>query len=442
MESEIVPGDVVTFGEVDLVLEASSSGLGPAQERDGKDLRFVGQTLMRRVDANPGATGEPPPVDAMRMIRLLSQVGQTLVATLPLSEILERVVDLLMTHVPAERGYVLLRDPEQLTFAAHIARPETARDQASISQTLQELVLRDRVAVLTSDAWSDPRFEGAQSIQGAGVRSLICGPLGSRDEIIGLLYVDNPVTRQFSAADLEVFSALANYASVAISQSKLAAQVLEEGRRRERLERYHSPAVVEQVLQAQRDGRESTAEEREVTVLFADLVGFTPLTEHTPPVQVIEILNAFLSRMTDVIFAHEGTVDKFLGDAILAVFGGPVAQDDHAARAVETAKNMMRELAALNAERGDRPPLQMRIAINSGMAIIGDIGSPKRREYTVLGDVVNTASRLESTVAQPDQIVISEATYRRIQPALPVTSLGNFRLRGRGSDIRVYSVAW
>jgi adenylate cyclase len=298
------------------------------------------------------------------------------------------------------------------------------------------------VAVLTSDAWSDPRFEGAQSIQGAGVRSLICGPLGSRDEIIGLLYVDNPVTRQFSAADLEVFSALANYASVAISQSKLAAQVLEEGRRRERLERYHSPAVVEQVLQAQRDGRESTAEEREVTVLFADLVGFTPLTEHTPPVQVIEILNAFLSRMTDVIFAHEGTVDKFLGDAILAVFGGPVAQDDHAARAVETAKNMMRELAALNAERGDRPPLQMRIAINSGMAIIGDIGSPKRREYTVLGDVVNTASRLESTVAQPDQIVISEATYRRIQPALPVTSLGNFRLRGRGSDIRVYSVAW
>src|SRR5262249_19016353 len=140
------------------------------------------------------------------------------------------------------------------------------------------------------------------------VRSLICGPLYAGEELIGLLYVDNPVTRQFSEADLELFSAIANYAAVAITQGRLAERLREESERRERLQRYHSPAVVERIM-AQRQGEGADvlpAQGRDIRVLFADLVGFTSLWETVTPADVAALLNRFFSEMTEAIFAERG----------------------------------------------------------------------------------------------------------------------------------------
>jgi class 3 adenylate cyclase len=171
--------------------------------------------------------------------------------------------------------------------------------------------------------------------------------------------------------------------------------------------------------------------------LFADLVGFTTLSETLPPAEVASLLNRFFSEMTDAIFSEEGTVDKFIGDAILAVFGAPVEQRDHARRAVRAAQAMRRAVARLNAAGGR--PLRVRYAINSGVAIAGDVGSARRREYTVLGDVVNTASRLES-LAEPDQIIVSRATYDRISPPIAATPLGEKAIRGRAAKVEVLSI--
>ncbi|MEP7098581.1 MAG: adenylate/guanylate cyclase domain-containing protein, partial [Dokdonella sp.] len=135
----------------------------------------------------------------------------------------------------------------------------------------------------------------------------------------------------------------------------------------------------------------------------------------------------------------DGTLDKFIGDAILAVFGAPFEQADHALKAVSAAVAMRRELARMNAERGG-PPIRMRIAIDSGRALTGDIGSPKRREFTVLGDVVNTAARIESSVTQPDQIVISRHTRDQLGDAFTLTSLGGVTLRGRDTELEVFAV--
>ena len=153
------------------------------------------------------------------------------------------------------------------------------------------------------------------------------------EELIGLLYVDNPVTRQFSEADLELFSAIANYAAVAITQGRLAERLREESERRERLQRYHSPAVVDRIMARRGADGDAVlaAQDREISVLFADIVGFTALAESLAPSEVATLLNRFFSEMTEAIFAEEGTVDKFIGDAILAVFGAPVEQPDHAA---------------------------------------------------------------------------------------------------------------
>src|SRR5262249_7481604 len=149
--------------------------------------------------------------------------------------------------------------------------------------------------------------------------------------------------------------------------------VREESERRERLQRYHSPAVVERIM-AQRSGDDVLGvQDRDISVLFADLVGFTTLSETLPPLEVAALLNRFFSAMSEAIFEEEGTVDKFIGDAILGVFGAPVEQADHARRAVRAAQAMRRAIARLNATGG--PLLRVRYAINSGVAIAGDVGS-------------------------------------------------------------------
>jgi adenylate cyclase len=144
--------------------------------------------------------------------------------------------------------------------------------------------------------------------------------------------------------------------------------------------------------------------------------------------------------MADVVFENEGTLDKFIGDALMTVFGAPLEQPDHAVRAVRTAQLMQRALERLNEESTD-VPLRMRIGIHSGLVRAGDIGSLRRREYTVLGDVVNIASRLESEIAQPGQIVVSGVTRAQLDDTFRVRPLGRVSLRGRKEPVDAYDVA-
>jgi adenylate cyclase len=436
-EATLRGGEQLSFGDVETVLERRlerpPAAPVPAAVSDHTMIRTLGEPTVPSIAARV--------VEAPRLISLLGEVARTLVATLPMQEILNRVIDLLLAHVPAERACLLVADSETGALASQIVRRQDGKPAkpVDISRTVREMTIRQRLAVLTSDAHQDPRFDGSQSVLLSDVRSLICGPLYAGDELIGLLYVDNPVTRQFSEADLELFSAIANYAAVAITQGRLAERLRAESERRERLQRYHSPAVVERIMATQStDGDDVLAmHDRDISVLFADVVGFTTLSETLAPSEVATMLNRFFSEMTEAIFAEEGTVDKFIGDAILAVFGAPVEQPDHARRAVRAAQAMRRAVARLNASGGR--VLRVRYAINSGIAIAGDVGSARRREYTVLGDVVNTASRLEA-LAEPDQIVVSRATYDRLQPPIAATPLGVREIRGRTGKVEILSI--
>jgi adenylate cyclase len=144
--------------------------------------------------------------------------------------------------------------------------------------------------------------------------------------------------------------------------------------------------------------------------------------------------------MTDVIFKYEGTLDKYIGDAIMAVFGAPLDMPDHAQRAIRTAVEMQERLAEWNAERKEGPHFRIRIGINSGKAVAGEIGSINKKEYTVLGDTVNTASRLESSVARPGSVVIGEQTLRLVEGLFECRPLGSFALKGKEREVLVYEV--
>jgi adenylate cyclase len=403
------------------------------------DTTFAGAVV--RAAQDTGAVASAPTIDARRSLQLLSEISRTLIGAQPIDAVLGHVVELAFNCTHAQRALLLLYDASTKELVPRVVRHRNdAQGSTRLSRTILDRVLRDRVSMLAIDAQVDPRLATSQSIMALETRSFMCAPLWHDREIIGVLYVDNPTTERFTVDDLDLFTAFSNYAAVAIAQARLVARVQEEVRRRERLERYHSPAVVDRILETgPEDDASFIAQERDLTVLFADLVGFTAIAEGRRPQELAALLNVFFSRMADAIFEHEGTLDKFIGDSVLAVFGAPLSLPNHALSAVRAAQSMQRALTALGAERPD-PPLQMRIAIHTGLAMVGDIGSLKRRDFTVLGDVVNTAARMEESAVGAGQIVITRATCDRLGDQVQTRSLGSMQFRGQTTLVDLFEV--
>ena len=204
--------------------------------------------------------------------------------------------------------------------------------------------------------------------------------------------------------------------------------------------RYVAREVVEEILKNP-ENMALTGERREVTVLFCDVRGFTPLSERLSPEEVVLLLNDFYNLMIETTFKHDGTLDKFLGDAVMAVFGAPLAHPDHSARAIRTAVAMREGIVGLNERRArdGKEPIAVGIGVSAGEAVAGTVGTEDRMEYTVIGDSVNLAARLESN-AKPGQILISHRTYERVRDLVDARPLGRIRVKGKEEEVEVYEV--
>jgi adenylate cyclase len=219
----------------------------------------------------------------------------------------------------------------------------------------------------------------------------------------------------------------------------LVGDVARETRQRERLGRYFSPAVA--ALLADRGTEGMPGEEREITILFSDLRGFTALSERLPGPQVVALLNEVDELLVDAVFEHGGTLDKYLGDGLMAYFGAPIATPDHAARGVRCALAMQGRLAELNRRRAARgePPLHIGVGVHTGTAVLGDIGASRRREYTAIGDAVNVAARVQqATKTEGVPILVSGETVRRAGSAIGFAPAGTLDLPGRVQPLESY----
>ena len=367
----------------------------------------------------------------------LATMASALLRAAGLGELLESVMGLVTARIPCQRAFILLASPAGDLVPEQIWEERPGTITTPISRTIARTAMQDRVTILTTDARVDPRFATGDSIRMHGITSALCAPLIVENQALGVVYLESSLSKGgFKPEEEHLLSFMANFAAVGIQRER-------EARFRQRLERYHSPAVVDRILrssQALEGGL--MAQRSEVSVLFADISGFTGISEGMEPLKLASVLNRTFEALTEQVFLRGGTLDKFIGDAVMAFFGAPSPDPDHARHAVEAAVAMQEELRRLNRERPEGyPELHMRIGVNSGEAFAGDIGCEQRMDYTVMGNTVNLASRLENAVARAGQIVVGPRTAELAGPGR-MRALEPVALKGIEQEVRPWEVLW
>ena len=389
-----------------------------------------------------------------KILELLYEMSRSLGTVFDLKEIFDRATDLIFRGSPADRVVALLADETldgkilayslvPVSVKTRDAKIEELTDSLTISRTITQKVMREKVALLSQDAKTDAQFLGAESIVSQGVRSTICAPLITESNVHGVIYADrlDPFAA-FTPDHLELISAVAAQTAVTVETVKAHKRLAREEVARANYSRFMPEYVVKQLLQNP-DSFRLGGVNQTITVLFADIRGFTTISENEKPEKVVGLLNRYFSTMTEIIFAHGGTLDKYIGDGLMALFGAPTVGEEDALNAVKAAVTMQKRLAKLNEELRIEGYGQISIGIglHTGEATIGYIGSDKRSEYTAIGDTVNLASRLESN-AGGGQILMSEATAAASGNLIPVNQREPLTVKNRVQPVNVLEVRW
>ncbi len=368
-------------------------------------------------------------------LRLIQRAGEILVRIFEPKQLMEEILSIVIEQTGADRGILCLLDEHRQPIPI-ASRGVNEGDTVRVSRTVIRRVLEEGVGVLV-----DSNANFMQSLADIQVTSAMCVPLWAGEKIEGLLSVDlKSGTSAFSNEDLELLTAVAHQAALGIQRLRSSQEVENQRQVRRKLCEYLDPQIVE-VIAAHRGTDDPLApSEREITVLFSDIVSFTKLSEHMAPAQVASFIREYLSAMTAIVFKHGGTIDKYIGDAVMALFGAPIASADSPAAAIRAALEMRDKLRDIHYPSSDQCALlRARFGINTGPVIVGNIGSTQRTEYTAIGDTVNVAQRLQ-TFARPNEICIDELTHAKASGSFLVEEIGSIEVKNRTQPLTVYKV--
>jgi adenylate cyclase len=446
------PGSRVAFGKVDFEVQAQE----PAAEEEFAGEGSLDATILRQMPVRGRAdiaaqlaeeplrgssllkiAGDSPEDRQAHKLNLLLDIAKELSQQTEADRLLDRVVGLTFQVMSVDRVAVMTAEKGELVPRVWRSRVEAPAGSWVVPRAIARKAVEERVAVLSENIL-------AEDASAAGIESALCAPLlGNQGTVLGIIYLDSlGPGHSFSEEDLEFFTAFAGMVAVAIENGQLIERMRREAVVLSNFQRYFAPDLARQIA-GQEGEIQLGGAKRHVVVLFSDIRGFTPLSERMSPDEIAGLLTDYFTEMVEIVFRYGGTLDKFMGDALMALWGAPIARIDDADRATRAAIAMQQALRELNVrwQLQGRPALAVGIGLNAGEVFAGNIGSERRLEYTVIGDAVNIAARLCSQ-AGPGEVLIAEPLHAMLSQPPPVSSLTPVPLRGKSRPVPVYRIEW
>jgi adenylate cyclase len=371
---------------------------------------------------------------------------------LNLTEVIKRIINTARKEMFIDTAGIILLDSQKKECQTLFIGDETNNIKSSEKECIKyddpfiDVLSKNRKLITIYDINEDPYYSDIKNVcserfSRMGVSMVL--PLVYQGDVTGALALGYKKSGHFyTREDIDLLNTLANHGAVAIENAKLAEQMKKEEAVRTNLARYLSPQIVDQIItknvQVNLGGDRKT-----VTVLFSDIRNFTSITETRQPDQLVQILNEYFTEMARIIFENQGSLDKYIGDAIVAVFGSLITLDNSAKNAVQAAVQMMKQLPVLNEKwmREYRFSMDIGIGVNTGEVFLGNIGSPERMEFTVIGDTVNVASRF-SGLAQPRQILITQETLNFLGNDVSYKELPASLVKGKAEKLKVFEIPY
>jgi adenylate cyclase len=446
------PGARVSFGKVEF--EVREHQPPPEEEFGGEGS--MDATILRQVPVRVRAdiaaqlaerprgasllkiAGESREDRQARKLNLLLDIARELSQQTDVDRLLDKVVGLIFQVMTVDRVAVMTSEEGgELVPRVWRSRAEAPAGSWKVPRAIARKAVEERVAVLSEHVPTEDSVESE-------IDSALCAPLlGSQGKVLGIIYLDSlGAGHSFSDEDLEFFTAFAGMAAVGIENGHLIETMRREAVVLSNFQRYFAPDLAGQIA-GQEGEIQLGGAKRTVAVLVSDIRGFTSLSERMNPDEIAGLLNDYFTEMVEIVFQHGGTLDKFMGDALMALWGAPITRIDDADRATRAAIAMQQGLVKLNGRwvRQGRPALSVGIGLNLGEVFAGNIGSLRRLEYTVIGDAVNTAARLCSE-AGPGEILIAEPLHAALTQPPPVSALTPLPLRGKARQVPLYRIEW
>ncbi len=376
----------------------------------------------------------------------LLEVSSSINSQKNLSEILDTITGQMLTCFHADRSSIMLVDDSSQTLRTHACSGEnsaiTKEAVIPVGQGVSGWVAAHGQPLLLNGKVDDSRFPGAIK-KASLISSSLCVPLMLAQKCIGVLNVNiMDSTRTFSEKDLKLLDIFANNAAVAIHNSQLEEEKNQRVRLQTMLGQLHSPQVVQKLVERISEGASPTRvrEKVELTILFSDIRGFSDMLNVVDPEQIMSFLDAFYSDMNTAVFDNEGSIDKFIGDEVMAFFGAPLPLENSAENGLNTALEMLEYFKKLRSRFIERNPqfgkLGLGIGVNHGEVVVGNVGSASRYEYTVIGTAVNLARRL-CAHAEPDQILTTRNTLEKSGMTCPAEALHRITFKGIPDSVSV-----
>jgi adenylate cyclase len=359
-----------------------------------------------------------------------------------LDKLIDKILLALFKFTKADRGVILLRDDDGSLHPRAARRRDGTEAPIQISSTILNHVIKERASVLSHDASMDFAASKGKSMILNRISSAMVVPLvhEKEKEVLGAVWLDAESIAQFQPKDLEIITSVAGQAAMFLENIILAKKVEREIVLRDRFARLVAPNVADLMISGKLEVKKG-GQLQEITVFNSDIRGFTAMSEGTSAQTIVEMLNEYFELMVETIFKYEGTLDKFMGDGIMAFWGAPLAHPDDPIRCVQCAIDQMEVLGRFNRERiaGGKPPLAVGVGIHTGPGVVGYVGSSKALSYTVIGDTANTSARLCGSAAS-GQIVISETTLARVGGRFEIEEIDSQSLKGKEKPMRRFNV--